>query len=114
VIPTDQRAEMRRAMSRFVGVLRNAESLQAAAAALATVAATSITEPPTDGARDAWETTNLATVATAMVAAAATRTESRGCHRRTDFDEERPEWLTHLDAVLGEGGVAVTRRDATV
>ena len=32
-----------------------------------------------------WEATNLLTVAQAVVAAATARTESRGCHRRTDF-----------------------------
>ena len=35
--------------------------------------------------RAAFESTNLTTVARAMVAAAAARTESRGCHRRTDW-----------------------------
>ena len=37
--------------------------------------------------RASWETTNILTVASAVVAAAARRTESRGSHRRTDFPE---------------------------
>ena len=40
------------------------------------------------------------TVAAAVVGAARTRTESRGCHRRSDFPEPRDEWLRHLDVTL--------------
>jgi hypothetical protein len=51
-----------------------------------------------------WEATNLLTVAGALTAAAQTRTESRGCHRRTDWTEQRDEWLTHLDVCLDYAG----------
>ncbi len=44
------------------------------------------------------------TVAVAVVAAATARTESRGCHRRTDFTEPRDLWLTHLDVRLDDLG----------
>ena len=81
-------------MSRHVGVLRDAGSLATAAGALGAI---------TRGLRDdvvpsrrAWEGTNLLTVAGAVVAAATARTESRGCHRRTDYPEPRDVWLTHL------------------
>jgi L-aspartate oxidase len=37
-----------------------------------------------------------------MVAAATARTESRGCHRRTDHPEPRPEWVAHLSIGLPE------------
>ena len=47
--------------------------------------------------RAAWESTNLLTVASAVVLAAATRSESRGCHRRTDHPEPVDAWLRHLD-----------------
>ena len=51
-----------------------------------------------------------------MVAAAAARTESRGCHRRTDCPDPRDEWRLHLDVTLGaDGGEPVlVRRDATL
>ncbi len=102
VLAAEHGREVRSAMSRFVGVLRDADSLAAAAVALDVVAGKVDTAGrPT---RRAWEATNIATVATAVVAAASERTESRGCHRRTDFPEPRPEWVRHLDVVVGDGG----------
>jgi L-aspartate oxidase len=95
------RTMIRSTMSRHVGVLRRPEGLAAAATALAV---------PTDHAvphRRSWEATNLVTVATAVVAAATARTESRGCHRRTDFTEPRGIWLTHLDERLTDDGAIV-------
>jgi L-aspartate oxidase len=61
--------------------------------------------------RRSWEATNILTVATAMVAAASARTESRGCHRRSDHPTSRPEWVRHLDVTLdGIGTIAVEDR----
>jgi L-aspartate oxidase len=99
--------EMRAAMSRHVGVLRSAASLDAARSELRRIAAgvTAATwSEGTSPARRSWETVNLLTVATAMVAAARARTESRGCHRRTDHPEPRPEWATHLRVELDDDG----------
>jgi L-aspartate oxidase len=45
-----------------------------------------------------------------MVAAASARTESRGCHRRTDHPEPRPEWVTHLAIGLPEPGDATSNQ----
>lgn len=110
LVPTDCRPDVRAAMSRHVGVLRDGGSLTAAVRALATVAGAS-TSAVAAADRSSWETTNLLTVAAAVVAAAATRTESRGCHRRTDYPERRDEWLVHLDVRLAPesaSGVVVT------
>jgi L-aspartate oxidase len=41
------------------------------------------------------ETTNLHTVSTLTAVAALERTESRGCHRRFDHPDPRPEWHRH-------------------
>ncbi len=43
-------------------------------------------------ARDTVEAANLALAAEALVTAAETRTESRGCHVRTDFSEPSASW----------------------
>jgi L-aspartate oxidase len=45
---------------------------------------------------EAWEATNLLTVATAVAASARQREESRGAHWRDDFGERREEWHGHL------------------
>jgi nicotinate-nucleotide pyrophosphorylase (carboxylating) len=95
-------------MSKYVGVLRRPDGLATAAGALAAVPVDATTPH-----RRSWEATNLLTVATAVVDAAAARTESRGCHRRTDHPEPRAVWLTHIDVRLapdspGSAVVALT------
>ncbi len=100
-----RRVDLRAAMSRHVGVLRHAVGLNAVASTLADLGASVSAEVP--ASRRAWEATNLLTVASAVVAAAMARTESRGCHRRSDFPEQRDIWLTHLSVVLGEPGFTV-------
>ena len=109
VIAAAGRRDVRAAMSRHVGVLRDASSLATAAGALADVAGTTTAAP---GERVSWEATNLLTVASAVVQSALARTESRGCHRRTDHPERREEWAVHLDVCLdpdSPAGVSVIR-----
>ncbi len=103
------RADLARAMADGAGVLRSAQSLRATAKTLAAFGDLRIGGTVTAGP-DAWEMTNLRTVATALVAAAAMRQETRGSHWREDFgttDDAR--WrghiLTRLDA---EGELSVT------
>jgi L-aspartate oxidase len=53
-----------------------------------------------------WQAANLATVAAALVAAAACREETRGSHWREDFpDRDDARWLGHLDTVLDGDGL---------
>jgi L-aspartate oxidase len=80
-----------RAMSRWVGPLREAEGLQAAGEALRTVrpAAPRLTLA-------AVEATNLRTVSELIGRAARLREESRGSHRRLDFPEPREEWRRRI------------------
>lgn len=92
------RPELQRAMTEGAGVLRDAGSLATTAKLVA-----DLTERTTDVAGpDTWETTNLVTIAAALVDAADRRTETRGCHWREDFPERddehwRVHWLTHID-----------------
>ena len=104
-------------MSRHVGVLRDEMSLSSAAGALGSIARNMrsakrvvVAEidddavPRIEPSRRTWEATNILTVATAMVAAASARTESRGCHRRSDHPTSRPEWIRHLEVTLDPTG----------
>ena len=95
-------AEMRSVMSREVGVLRSEESLLVAASALDSLAGRM--DVDVEPGRGSWEATNLLTVASAMVASALRRTESRGCHRRTDHPEPDDAWRRHLAVTLGADG----------
>jgi len=86
------RAELSRAMTDGAGVLRSAASLDATAKTLDALAGRACTAPePT-----AWETTDLLAVATALVAAAVQREETRGAHWREDFPDASDDWRGHL------------------
>lgn len=93
-----QRAQLQQAMSAGAGVLRSAESLTEAAAALGRLGGTA--GPGTA----AWELANLRTVASALAAAAYARRESRGSHWRSDWPATAEEWRGHLTGGLTEDG----------
>ena len=95
------RDELQALMSTNAGVLRDAGGLARAAAGLAELAARDGGEPGIGN----WESSNLSTVAAALVQAAALREETRGSHWREDFPERDDEhWVGHLDTVLNEDG----------
>ncbi|NDU76327.1 L-aspartate oxidase [Actinomadura sp. DSM 109109] len=97
------RAEVQRIMTSHVGVLRRAEGLEAAARELEALGRGSA-EPGVE----AWEATNLYTVASAIVAAARRREETRGSHWREDFpDRVDAAWRGHLVTRLA-GNVLTT------
>ena len=107
--------EVRAVMSRHVGVLRDEMSLASATGALGSIArgmrsakrTGDVDDVPIEPSRRTWEGTNILTVAAAVVAAARTRHESRGCHRRSDYPEPRTEWLCHLDVTLDASGALI-------
>jgi L-aspartate oxidase len=99
------RIELRTTMSRHVVVMRRPEGLAAAATAIADLAAR-VSGGEAQTLRS-YEATNMLTVAAALVASATARTESRGCHRRSDYTEPRDVWLTHLLSTLDDGGVHI-------
>ncbi|MBO1417856.1 L-aspartate oxidase [Streptomyces sp. FH025] len=110
--PSEARAEVQRLMSRGVGVLRSAASMADTAAGLALLAeqAAHVAEAkPADPRVDTWEAANLLLVATALVAAAAQREETRGCHWREDFpDRDDAHWRRHLITTLAASGDPVS------
>ncbi len=58
---------------------------------------------------ETWETANLLLVASALVAAAAQREETRGCHWREDFPErDDAHWRRHLITTLAATGGPVS------
>lgn len=95
------RDELAKAMSAGAGVIRTDASLAQTAAVLA-----GLEDTGSDPRPEAWDMTNLHTVATALVAAASRREETRGCHWREDFpDRDDARWRGHLLAGLGADAV---------
>ncbi len=93
------RPALQRAMTRGAGVLRSEESLTATTRDLASLGTR---RAPANTA--SWEAANLLTVASALLAAASRRAETRGCHWREDFPAADPAWLGHLLAGIGPDG----------
>lgn len=94
------RQQIAEAMTLGAGVLRSESSLAATAEALARMLGAPSGPPSTD----AWEVTNLHTVASALVAAARERAETRGSHWREEYEGPRDAWRCHLDATLDDDG----------
>jgi L-aspartate oxidase len=108
-VPATARSELQRAMTEGAGVLRNAASLEATSKTLQEVA----DRPDAAPGPDAWETTNLVTVATALVNAAGRRTETRGSHWREDFAErDDVRWRVRLVQRLDDAGGLRTEEEA--
>ncbi|OAR26318.1 L-aspartate oxidase [Streptomyces sp. ERV7] len=96
----EARIQIQRIMTNGAGVLRSADSLAGAAARLEAIRADADGADERKAAEpgvDAWETTNLLLVARVLVAAAAAREETRGCHWREDRpDRDDEDWHRHL------------------
>jgi L-aspartate oxidase len=92
-------------MSAGAGVIRSDGSLRTTADALVALGGAG-TGAGVEPRPEAWDMTNLHTVATALVAAAIRREETRGCHWREDFpDRDDARWRGHLLAGLGTDAV---------
>ena len=77
-----------------------ASSLAATTKALDAAATAHDARPETE----AWETTNLHAVASALSAAAALREETRGCHWREDYGASSERWKGHLVSAMAPDG----------
>ena len=96
------REDVQQIMTAHAGVLRGAEGLQTAARELAALAGKAGDDPCVE----AWEATNLHAVASAIVAAARLRTETRGSHWRHDHPAgDDSAWRGHLVTTLTDDGL---------
>jgi len=94
------RGELQRAMSKGASVVRSEKSLKETAATLE-----KLKDASTIYANlDAWETTNLYLLATAIVRSALERTESRGSHWREDFPQTSDAWTKRIHQSLSQSG----------
>ena len=97
-VPIAPRAVVQRAMTAAAGIGRDAAGL---AGASDVVEAATVLGVPLD--RAGVEDAALTLLARAVLAAAGTRTESRGCHVRTDFPERDDLWQRASNEVRLDG-----------
>jgi L-aspartate oxidase len=107
LLPTSALVGVQTAMTAGAGVMRSAGSLAATAAALAQIGEQGA-EASSEPCVEAWQATNLHTVATALVAGAIVRAETRGCHWREDYPETSAAWLGHLVTAMADDGTPTT------
>ncbi|WP_427888259.1 L-aspartate oxidase [Kribbella sp. GL6] len=102
LVDADAVPELQRAMTVGAGVIRSAAGLAEAGATIGKLTEQPAAEPGTPG----WEATNLVTVASALIAAATAREESRGAHWREDHpDRDDLHWFGSLDVTLDQHAV---------
>jgi L-aspartate oxidase len=105
VVPPSAREKIQHAMTAGAGVTRDCDGLAATRAALV---AAGTHEPTAAPSTEAWETSNLQQVASAITAAAGLREETRGGHWRTDFPARDDEhWRGRLIGVRDPDGELV-------
>jgi L-aspartate oxidase len=108
VLAVADRGVVQRAMSAGAGIGRSAAGLAAASDAVEAA-----TGPGAAHDRIAVEDAALTLLAAAVLAAAGNRTESRGCHVRTDYPDRDDVWQrASLAVTLDESGRPVVAADA--
>ena len=91
-----ERDRLQRTMIEGAGVVRSADSLAGAAAAVAEVGASLQAIGGSPARRDHGELANLVTAARALLSAATLRTETRGAHARSDFPASEDRWRRRI------------------
>ena len=100
LIDPQMRTNISSAMSLGAGVIRTKESLQNTALTLEKIRTRSSSNPCVE----AWEATNLYTLAEVIVASALIREETRGSHWREDFPSESPSWVKRIIESMSSDG----------
>jgi L-aspartate oxidase len=104
VLPAGTLRDLTTAMTDGAGVLRSAASLEGAAKSLGELGR----RPSETASTETWEATNAHLVASALVAAATVRRETRGCHWREDFPDADEAFRGHLVTHLTRDGALST------
>ncbi len=92
LISPEARSEIAHAMSAGAGVIRTRSSLENTSEVLEGIGELRSDKPCVE----AWETTNLHTLATVIVSSALIREETRGSHWREDFPYESEAWMKRI------------------
>jgi L-aspartate oxidase len=100
------------AMQEHVFVARSGGGLADALASLAEVLGSG-TDPTGRAGHSDLTASNLALAARAITAAAALRTESRGCHRRVDHPTPAPAWERRIVITLADGRLRLSNGPLT-
>ena len=100
LIDPEARDEISNAMSTGAGVLRTRISLEDTDKTLTRISKISSGNPCVE----AWETTNLFTLARVIVTSALMREETRGSHWREDFPQESHSWMKRIVEKMDEDG----------
>ncbi len=108
VVPASSLRDLTTTMTDGAGVLRSAASLEAAAKSLGALGGR-VADHDGSGGTEQWEATNAHLVASALVAAATVRRETRGCHWREDYPDADEAFRGHLVTHLTGEGSLVTR-----
>lgn len=101
LIDPQMRTNISCAMSLGAGVIRTKESLQNTSLTLEKIRTRSSSSNP---CVEAWEATNLYTLAEVIVASALIREETRGSHWREDFPRESPSWVKRIIESMSSDG----------
>jgi L-aspartate oxidase len=102
------RPHLQRSMTRHVSVVRDAIGLSQAGGLLRTAPVRDLTE------RAAFGDAALTVTASAVVAAALQRGESRGCHHRADHPDRDPAGAVSASVRLSSDGVPAVALEAQV
>lgn len=111
LLPSSAAVVVQAAMTAGAGVLRSAESLAVSAQSLGAV---ELDAPGGEPCVEAWQATNLHMVATALVAGARLRAETRGCHWREDHPDPDDSWFGHVVTSIGPDDELHTRFEPVV